>query len=159
MKITSKVTSIIGLIIISACHNNKNEILEESIAINHYIETEISAADKHLIGEPIEISMKATNKKNTSISFLPWGTPIENGLSTNCFRVQLNNEALPYVGIMVKRIAPTKKDYITLNYKESISGKINILEGYKMNKKGIYTIQYKGGVGLAESNSIEIEIE
>lgn len=158
MKIPSLIITIILLLTIFSCNTTKNEVVEENKELMRFIETEISANDNYRAGESIELSMTVTNTGKKKYTFLPWGTPIENRLTGDCLLIKHNNQILDYIGIMVKRIPPTKNDYVTLKNNETVSGKINILDGYNLNKVGVYTIQYKEGKGLPDSNIIEIEI-
>lgn len=112
------------------------------------------------VGEPIELSMEIKNTSEKSYKFLPWGTPLENRFTRGCLQVNHNNEKVPYSGIMVKRMAPTDADYITLKKDETHSGKLNLLEGYKLTKKGKYTIQFEETYsGMSSSNTITITVE
>lgn len=112
------------------------------------------------IDEPIELSMEIKNTADTPFTFLPWGTPLENSFTRGCLQVIHNNEKVPYTGIMVKRVAPADKDYITLKKDETYSGKVNVLEGYKLTKKGKYSIQFEETYnGMPASNIITITIE
>lgn len=158
MKTPLGIISIILLHSIFSCNTTKNAIVEENKELMRFIETKISTNDTFKAGESIELSMKVTNIGKSKYTFLPWGTPIENSLTGDCLLVKHNNKILDYNGIMVKRVPPTKKDYVTLKHNETVAGKINILDGYNLNKNGVYTIQYKEGKGLPESNIIEIEI-
>lgn len=151
--------TIIVLLVIFSCNTTKNEMVEENKELMRFIETEISANDTYKVGEPLELSMKVTNRGESNYTFLPWGTPIENRLTGDCLLVKYKNQILDYKGIMVKRVPPTKKDYVTLENNESVAGKINILDGYSLDKKGDYTIHYKEGKGLPESNIIKISIK
>jgi len=134
MKIPSGVITILLLFVICSCSTTKSENVVEYKEIMRFIETEISTNDTYQAGESIELSMKVTNIGKTKYTFLPWGTPIENRLTGDCLLVKYNNQILDYNGIMVKRIPPTKKDYITLKHNETVLGKINILEGYSLSE-------------------------
>lgn len=88
------------------------------------------------------------------------GTPLENRFTRGCIQVMYNGEKVPYSGIMVKRMAPTEKDYVTLKKDDTYSGKVNLLEGYKLTKKGTYTIQFEETYdGMSASNTITITVE
>ncbi len=160
MKTKSGIIAIILLLTtIFSCSTTKNGSVEENRELIHFIKTEVSTnKNTYSAGELIELSMKVTNTGDRKYTFLPWGTPIENSLTSDCLTIKHNNQTLDYIGIMVKRVPPTKKDYLTLKHNESVLGKTNILDGYSLNEKGVYTIQYKKGKGLPESNIIKIEI-
>tara|TARA_R110000751_G_scaffold280041_1_gene382500 strand:- start:2897 stop:3355 length:459 start_codon:yes stop_codon:yes gene_type:complete len=112
------------------------------------------------LGEAIELLMKVKNNGNKRYSFLPWRTPIENSFTGEFIDVIYDDEKIEYSGVMVKRMPPTKDDYITLKPNKSVTGKVNLLDGYKFSKKGIYSIQFNGVNGkLPTSNVVLIEIK
>lgn len=126
------------------------------------VKTKISTTkSSYNLGEDIELFMEIKNTGEKPYTFLPWGTPLENRFTGKCLEVVYNNsEAINYTGIMVKRVAPTDKDYVTLKTDEMAKGKVNLFEGYKLSKKGVYTIQFKETyTGLPSSNIITVEVK
>lgn len=112
------------------------------------------------VGEPIELSFEVKNTGSKAYTFLPWGTPIEDRLTGDCLEVKLNGKTIDYSGIMVKRMAPTEKDYITLKAGENAKNSINLLEGYKLTSPGKYSIQFRETYdGIPASNVVEILVE
>jgi len=147
-----------------ACNTNKNN----NIKSNNNVEEVITSVEVKIttdkttykIDEAIELSMEVENKGEKQYTFLPWQTPVENRFTGSCLNIVFNNKTIDYSGIMVKRKAPTQNDYITLKTNESAKGTVNLLNGYKLNKKGVYSIQFNGKFdGLPKSEKIEIEIE
>lgn len=115
--------------------------------------------NKYKVGEPIFISLELKNTANKPYTFLPWGTPIEKSFTRDCLKITKDGKTISYTGIMVKRIPPTEKDYITIKAGESVSGKANLLKGYAL-KNGNYKIQFKETYkGLPASNIIDITIK
>lgn len=111
------------------------------------------------LNEAINLSMTIQNTGEKPYTFLPWGTPLENVLTSDCLEVKHNGIPIPYIGIMVKRIPPTEKDYITIKTDETSTGIVNLLDGYTFDAKGVYTIQFKESYqGLPASNIQEIEV-
>ena len=131
MKTPAGVIPLFAITVLFSCSTIKHRIAEKNRELIRFIETEITT-DKNAYntGEPIVLSMKATNTGRKKYTFLPWGTPIENTLTGDCLMVKQNHQLIEYIGIMVKRVPSTKKDYVTLKHHEFISGEINILEGY-----------------------------
>ena len=114
----------------------------------------------YTLGETINLNMTIRNTGQKPYTFLPWGTPLEKRFTRDCMDVKQNGVSIPYDGIMVKRVEPTEKDYVTLQTNETLSGEVNLLDGYKLEKKGMYTIQLKETYqGLPDSNLIELEIK
>ncbi|PIE78288.1 MAG: hypothetical protein CSA15_08575 [Candidatus Delongbacteria bacterium] len=125
------------------------------------IKTKITTnKNTYKVGESIELSMEIKNTGKKSYTFLPWGTPIENTFTDDCLKITYNNKTINYSGIIVKRVPPTEKDYVTLKTGETAKGKVNLFEGYKLTEKGLYTIQFKETYkGIPNSNNIKIEIK
>ena len=125
------------------------------------IKTKITANKSvYALGEAIKLSMTIQNTGKKAYTFLPWGTPLENELTGDCLEVKHNGVAVQYSGIMVKRMPPTEKDYITIKANETSSGTVNLLDGYKLDKKGAYTIQFRESYeGMPSSNIIEVTIK
>jgi hypothetical protein len=133
---------------------------EKDKTYKHPIQANLATDKKvYLAGKPINLSLEIKNTGQKPYTFLPWGTPIEDRLTGNCLTIKLNGKEIDYRGIMVKRAPPTEKDYITLQANEAVKGEVNLLDGYQLNAKGIYTIQFQETYkGLPASNIIEIEI-
>lgn len=114
----------------------------------------------YVIGEPIYLNMVVLNRGKKKFTFLPWKTPIENSFTGSCMDVVHNDENVPYKGILVKRMPPTPEDYITLGTGDTSKGKVNLLEGYDLNKRGVYHIRFNGSNDkLPSSNMIEIKVK
>lgn len=127
----------------------------------HPVKTTIRTNKKsYKLGEAIQLTLEVNNTAASPYTFLPWGTPIENRFTGDCLTVTLNGKELPYTGIMVKRMAPTDKDYITLQQRENTSGQVNLLDGYKLTEKGLYKVQFKEQYnGIPASNVVELRVE
>jgi hypothetical protein len=112
------------------------------------------------IDEPIILSLEVKNTDKKPYTFLPWGTPLEKRLTKNCIQITHNGTPIPYIGILVKRIPPTEKDYVTLTINESLTGEINLQNDYKLTEKGTYKIQFKETYkGLPASNTVTINVK
>ncbi|WP_148044230.1 hypothetical protein [Sinomicrobium pectinilyticum] len=159
----TRIITILAVLIIYSCNTLKKNNGSESKGTTHIssVQTTISTNKSvYKIGEPIELSLEVKNTGNKPYTFLPWGTPIENKFTGGCLEVTDNNGVLEYKGIMVKRVSPTEKDYITLETGETVVGKVNLLDGYKLKEKGVYTIQFDETYnGLPESNTIKVKIK
>ncbi|SDR94300.1 hypothetical protein SAMN05216503_1465 [Polaribacter sp. KT25b] len=141
--------------------NSKNiKIISKKYLKENIISSISTTKTSYNLGEVIELEMDTKNFGEEKFTFLPWKTPIENSFTGEFMDIIYDSKKIEYSGIMVKRMPPTKNDYITLKPNESISGKINLLDGYKFNKKGIYSIQFNGvNDKLPASNLILIEIK
>lgn len=156
-------TALLILISMTACNSTKNKdaVMEVKNQTMKPISTTIaSSKTNYTVGESVQVSFKAQNNTQKEFTFLPWGSPLENRLTGDCFEVTYMNNKLPYRGIMVKRMAPTAEDNITIEAGKTTEGKVTLNKAYDFSNKGKYVIQYKEShLGLAASNKVEIEIK
>ena len=93
-----------------------------------------------LSDQAVEVLFYLANNTEEPIEILPWATPLERPLTADVFVVTFNGEAMPYVGRVVKRAAPTAADYITLQAGDKIEAVVNVSQGYDMRGVGDYQI-------------------
>ncbi|MGD1823654.1 MAG: hypothetical protein ACPKM0_12945 [Pleomorphochaeta sp.] len=135
------------------------EKVKDEAYINPYITTISLDKNTYKIDDPIYLTFEAKNTSAYSLTFLPWGTPLEDLLTNDCLDVYYNDELIDYQGILVSRMAPSEKDYISLISNDSVKNTINILDSYDFSKKGTYSIRFgKENYLLALSNTVVFEI-
>ena len=156
-----KILILVVLFALCSCNSSKNSNDEGKGTTGTSVRTTISTNKSiYKKDEAVELSLEVKNTGNKPYTFLPWGTPIENKFTGACLQVTHDNKDVDYIGIMVKRMPPTEKDYITLESGEITVGKVNLLDGYHLDENGVYTIQFEERYnGLPESNTIKIEIK
>ena len=157
----NKILTLVVVLALCACNSSKKSNFEDEDTTDNSVRTTIST-NKSLYrnDEAIELSLEVKNTGNKPYIFLPWGTPIENKFTGACLKVTHDNKNIDYTGIMVKRVSPTEKDYITLEAGEIAFGTVKLLDGYRFDENGVYTIQFEERYnGLPESNTIKIEIK
>jgi len=91
-----------------------------------------------------QINVLVKNNSSTAIKVLKWNTILESKINDNLFEVKLNGEKVQYLGRKVKRPLPKESDYINLFAGEEKHITIDLSKYYKMDKKGTYSINYKG---------------
>lgn len=91
--------------------------------------------------EDVTLHVTITNPNDTSIRVLKWFTPLE-GVEQPLFTVTRDGEPVTYLGIMVKRPAPTEQDYITLKAGESLTSYVNLSAYYDLSVSGNYKVRY-----------------
>ncbi len=91
-------------------------------------------------GQSLEVSFYLNNGTDAAIEVLPWATPLEVNISADLFAVMKDDEALPYVGRVVKRKAATAEDYITLESGEQLETTLNLSQAYDVSAAGDYRI-------------------
>ncbi|HHL18157.1 MAG TPA: hypothetical protein ENJ33_00320 [Thiothrix sp.] len=119
--------------------------------------TEYFSTDK------LTLNFTLTNTRNDPITFLKWQTPLENDFTGDMFTIQHKGQDVPYIGKMVKRAAPTEEDFMTLAAGESVSGLIDLAEGYAVEETGDYTIALKQDLQVnptyAEKGMFEMQLK
>ena len=91
--------------------------------------------------QPVQIVFYLSNDTDETVRVLPWGTPLERTLTADVFVVTFNEDRLPYVGLMVKRAAPSADDYLALQAGEKVEMVVNLSSGYDMRGIGDYQIE------------------
>ncbi len=103
----------------------------------------VLGADRTSFGKTDHVILHVTITNPTSHSFrvLRWFTPFY-GVERPLFSVMRDGTPVAYLGKMVKRAAPTDKDYLTLKAGESITGDVDLSEHYDLSLPGTYDVTY-----------------
>lgn len=96
--------------------------------------TQLNATDA------VMVEVSYTNVTNQAIRLLKHGTALEGWLSANIFSVNQNGKAMPYTGALLKRVKPRISDYIVLQPRQTISGTVDLAQGYDIRVKGRYSV-------------------
>src|SRR5262249_7024448 len=93
---------------------------------------------------------------------LKWHTPLD-GFSADMFRVELDGRAVPYIGALVKRGAPTAEDFVTIEPQGSVTATLNLAAGYAIYQAGRYSVELRartlalaGGANVAGAKSLAL---
>ncbi len=89
----------------------------------------------------VAVDVVFTNTGDTPISVVKWFMP-DGEPEGDLFLLSRNGEAVPYVGPIIKRAAPTAHDMITLQAGESVTRTAELSGLYDLSQSGVYTIQY-----------------
>lgn len=109
------------------------------------------------VGDSVLMNFKVRNNTDSVKRFCKWHTPFEPLLSKYLDVKNDKGEDVPYLGAMAKRIMPPpESSYLSLNPKDSISAKVDLLKAYAIKTPGNYTITYVGEnmSGLKVKNSV-----
>ncbi len=90
-----------------------------------------------------KIHIAIQNISNRTLRILKWHTPFAKEIGNNLFLVRRNDREVPYLGKLIKRRAPEKRDYLILRPDESIETDIDIAKLYDLGKPGTYTFQFR----------------
>ena len=89
----------------------------------------------------VTCTFKFTNNGNEDLYLLKCNTPLE-GIRSPFITITHGNTPIPYKGIIVYRMAPTKVNFILLKAGESISVTVQITDTFRIDTDGLYTVQY-----------------
>ncbi len=93
-----------------------------------------------------KIVYSVSNTTNAPVQLLRWQTPVD-GVDNNLFAVMQNGQPVAYVGRLVKRPAPTDKDYIELAPGQNLTVEVDLTAYYDMRKGGQFTVRYARSAG------------
>jgi len=87
-----------------------------------------------------------TNNSGVPLHVLDWMTPLKE-VTGDLFSVSIGGKEVPYLGKLVKRKAPTAKEYIALKPNESLTAEVDLSAYYEMYRAGQYVVKYKRDIG------------
>jgi peptidyl-Lys metalloendopeptidase len=91
--------------------------------------------------ENVILHVTITNPLDHAIRILKWFTPIE-GVKEPLFVITRDGKPVPYLGMFVKRAAPTEVNYFTLKAGESLIYDVDLATYYDFSVSGNYTVTY-----------------
>lgn len=103
---------------------------------------QISMQPEYNIGSDVICSIVITNLEDQDYHLLQRNTPLE-GLKTSLFSVTHDGKRLPYDGLIFKRGAPTKMEYIQVNGKSSLTGQLDLTQAYSLHSPGTYEVKFE----------------
>jgi peptidyl-Lys metalloendopeptidase len=102
----------------------------------------VAMTDRATLGDQeVAVDVLFTNTGDTPVSVVKWFVP-DGTPEGDLFLLTRNGEAVPYLGPIVKRPAPTANDMITLAPGESIMRTAELASLYDLRETGVYSIQY-----------------
>lgn len=96
-------------------------------------------------GQPWMADFEIRNNGLSAVSLLPWGTPWEGVFSRKLFNIESAGRKIQYIGPMIKRSAPSVRDYIEIKPGASQLVKLNLSSGYNLEDSGDYSLTYQPG--------------
>ena len=89
--------------------------------------------------DDVKCVFKLTNNGDRAYSVLTWNTPL-NKMELSGLAVTRDGKKLDYDGVVMKREAPDRDDFETIDAGETVKSKINLSSGYDTSKPGTYTV-------------------
>jgi len=105
--------------------------------------------EKTIKGErTVRLKVILTNTSGHDLSVLTWNTPLD-GVITDCLNVSVDGKKVAYDGPIIKRAAPTAKDYIVIKAGQSVEGEFAVSDAYDTSKPGSYKVKLKASIADA----------
>ncbi len=95
------------------------------------------------------------NIGDRAYSVLTWNTPL-NKLGPKGLVVTRDGKKLEYDGILMKREAPGRLDFVTVAAGETVSSKFDLSSGYDTAKPGTYTVAVNDYLEYTEGRTSDI---
>jgi len=136
------------LCVAASCSMQNNKTEDTTMA------TKVPGAEKNIYAvmaindairttDSVLLKFTVYNPTDSAKNFLKWQTPFEPLLSKYLDIKDEQGQEVAYIGAMAKRMMPPPADaYITINSKDSLVTKVDVLKGYALTKPGKYTIEY-----------------
>jgi peptidyl-Lys metalloendopeptidase len=102
----------------------------------------VAVTDRATLGDQdVAVDVVFTNTGDAPVSVVKWFVP-DGTPEGDLFLLTRNGDAVPYLGPVIKRPAPTANDMITIAPGESIVRTVELASLYDLSASGVYAIQY-----------------
>jgi peptidyl-Lys metalloendopeptidase len=113
-----------------------------SVAAGPNLSVNVSRPDGSTVGDrEVLVNVAFTNTGDVPIRIVNWLLP-DGELESDMFLLTRDEEAVSYLGPIVKRAPPTAQDMIALAPGESVSRTVDLAGAYDLSVSGTYSIQY-----------------
>jgi len=134
---------------------------DKTLKVENQLTGNLSAASSYDINEPIMVTFTVENSSDKTIKFTQYSTPFEGFLGDFLEIKDENGAKVNYIGAMARRIMPPPADtFIEIPPHEKKAVEFDIRKGYKMDKKGTYTLKFINGEtnGITSGDAIKITL-
>jgi peptidyl-Lys metalloendopeptidase len=112
---------------------------------NKSLEFRLEARESYAQGKPVTIKFTLVNNSKQDLFVLGWYTPLE-GIKGRIFKVTRDGKEIQYGGMMAKRGAPGRQDYVCVKAGQSVSSEIDLAGAYDIKSAGKYHVAFTGNV-------------
>jgi hypothetical protein len=136
------------IVLLSSCGLQQERSITELVTVEHqkiYLTLSMTIDSKMGSGQPWMADFEIHNNGLSAVSFLPWGTAWEGAFSRDMFNIESAGRKIQYIGPMIKRSAPSARDYIEIKPGASQLVKLEISSGYTLEDSGDYSLTYQPG--------------
>jgi peptidyl-Lys metalloendopeptidase len=130
---------VVALVVLGACALTVegNSVVPTATGLSAWLEMPASLPD----GETVKLQFTLTNNSDVELYVLKWYTPLE-GIGGQIFRVERDDQVIPYVGILATRTDPTPEGYIRLAAGQSTSAEVDLATSFDFSQPGEYTVEF-----------------
>lgn len=108
------------------------------------IELDLSIDSDDLTSGVVTLNARVENKGSEPFVFLPWNTPFDSRIAGRFLQVYEvgSGEQMEYLGLVMKRVAPTEADYLTVKPGESGEAQLDLTKTYRFCADKTYFVGY-----------------
>ncbi len=103
----------------------------------------------------VPIKVVLTNTSADDLHVLTWGTPLDT-IVTDCLEITVDRKKVEYDGPIIKRAAPSAKDYVLIKAGESIEAKFMVSNAYNTSRPGKYKVKLKSPILDVRPKSVKL---
>lgn len=120
---------------------------------NECLDVRLSSAQPIVNGDvDVHVDVAVTNVCRSAVQVLRWQLPSDT-MSGALFRVTRDDRPVRYTGAVIKRAAPTAKDYVEIAAGATLNYKVELTGHYDFSKNGRYAIEFLSDRGTHGSGA------
>ncbi len=100
----------------------------------------------------VHVDVAVTNVCRSAVQVLRWQLPSEK-MGGPLFRVTRDDVPVRYTGALIKRTAPTAKDYVEIAAGATLNYRVELTGHYDFGKNGRYAIEFQSARGAQDSGA------
>lgn len=122
-------------------------------ASNNCLDVRLSNAAPVVNGDvDVHVNVAVTNVCRTPVQVLRWQLPSDT-MSGSLFTVTRDDQPVRYTGAVIKRAAPTAKDYVEIAAGATLSYQVELTGHYDFSKNGRYAVEFHSDRGTHGSGA------
>ncbi len=117
------------------------------------LDVRLSSANPVVNGDvDVHVDVAVTNVCRSAVQVLRWQLPSDT-MSGSLFTVTRDDRPVRYTGAIIKRAAPTAKDYVEIAAGATLNYKVELTGHYDFSKNGRYAIEFHSDRGTHGSGA------
>jgi len=117
------------------------------------LDVRVSSATPVVQGDvDVHVDVAVTNRCRTAVQVLRWQLPGDR-MSGSLFTVTRDDKPVRYTGAVVKRAAPTAKDYVEIAAGATLNYQVELTGHYDFSRNGRYAIEFRSERGAHGSGA------